>query len=365
MSIKKISFSLACFGVSACVHAAVPVPTLGQPADKTSNWLYNDNGSFTWQAVPKATYRFLISDRANFENFDERGQNCLNSGCYTFATKNSYAWRGNLPGFLFYSTRYYWKVRAVMSDGRIGDWSAVRWFEPSSAGLKMVVTNALRYVDQGSPQSIKKPGQKWQNDTEENDGEHMRVAIRRLKAYVDTYQGGYGAWVRAGRYIPNRTRNDMIVDLRPYPAVYADRIVDHIRDVYAGTAPSGDGDTLLLLGIRAQCKEFADRMVDGAGLSQKTYAHGASVSARVSYPRPGMYAFQLPETHSGIVRAVRYDSNGMASFMIIESNHEMDSNNHIIVEWSRPKGSVPWNRMVRGGRIQELVAPYVVVDPSK
>ena len=126
--------------------------------------------------------------------------------------------------------------------------------------------------------------------------------------------------------------------------------IERIRAVFNGTVPTTDNGTLAYLGIRAQCKEFADRMVQAGGATTRPYASTAVARANI---RPGMYAFKNDQGHAAIIVAVYWDASGQPTQLrLAESNWG--------IGWNNPTGQVPWNRTVATGREVSIADYYVV-----
>jgi hypothetical protein len=359
MPFRSVLAALGLMTATFSTHAATATPTLSLPANGTSNWLFNSGANFSWSAINGATYRIVVSDSATFANFSESSSSCINSGCVTAQLGTSYATPASLANYWFYGTAtYYWRVKAYTSSGGWGAWSTPRSFTTTSTQLRSVVTNALAYAGQASPQSFTGGG--WWTDMDIPVGSTIpdftrySNAMTTLSSYVASYAGGMNAWINAGRPITTAVRTSMRASLSSYPSVSVkDATIDQMRAVYAGLVPTTYNGMLSLMRIRAQCKEFADRMVMAGGLKRLSYT-----STGTSYPRPGMYAFWTPARHAAIIRAVSYSTANTPSAMLIESNWSPDV-------WENPDGQTPWWRTVIATRIQSLggTSGYVAVEP--
>lgn len=345
--------SLTLLAATGAAIAQTPAPTLQVPSNGQSNWLYNAGANFQWLAITGANYRIVISDQADFSNYNEAASACRNAGCITFASTNAFASRSNLANYWFYgSGTYYWKVRASTNRGGTSAWSRTFSFTTTSAGLRTVALAAVGNVGGNSPQSLvdTKTIPTWATDMAEGDGDRHRTALGRLHTHARSI--GYTTWVRGGRAVPSRARSAMVNDLSTYGR-NASQIVDRMITVYANSVPTSDRDMLSLLSYRAQCKEFADRMVSQGGLTPRSYSYTSGTSV---YPRPGFYVFNRGN-HAGIARAVSYSAQGIPQVQMVEANWGDG--------WSNPGGQVPWQRTVRGDRSLTINGrPYVTVDPS-
>lgn len=356
----RLACSFALLAVTVPSLAVTATPLQQTPSNGTSNWLFNSGANFRWSAITGATYRIVISDNAGFNNFNPTTLTCSNAGCKTLATSNAYASPANLSGYWFYGTgTYYWKVRASTPTGGTSSWSPVYSFTTTSAGLRSTVQAALSYINTASPQSrtdTKSPTT-WDTDMSSSDGTRHRTAMNRLATFVKAQ--GYTKWANGGRVITTKLRTDMAADLYTYPRTPYDTpalIVNRMVALYAGTVPASDDGMMALLGYRAQCKEFADRMVTAGGLTARKYNYGVASA----YPRPGFYVFNrqhVGNDHAGLVRAVSFTTAGTPQVQMIESNWGAG--------WTNPKGSVAWFRTIAADRVLTMNgSPYVAIDPS-
>jgi len=294
-----------------------------------------------------------------------------NASCATLASNDDYNGDRN---FRISSTvqagTYYVAVRHYSSTGTgaytltVGfvasappavGWSDVTGYRHAeTTKQRAIVAAALNGGNRPSPQSI--TGSPWLTDISDNDGARMRAAI----------QDVYDHWNSTRRpplplpSIPTAVQNTMRTHLsQTYPpSTYPgfantndqNAFIERIRSVFNGTVPTTDDGTLAYLGIRAQCKEFADRMVQAGGGTKHTY--GSTAVARTNI-RPGMYAFKNGNGHAAIIVAVYWDASGQpAQLRLAESNWGTG--------WANTPGQVPWNRTVATGR-QVPIADYYVV----
>ena len=210
---------------------------------------------------------------------------------------------------------------------------------------KAIVAAAVNGGNRASPQSI--IGTPWVTDTSNGDGARMRAAI----------QDVYNNWIANGRpylplgSIPTAVQNTMRSRLSATYKTTSDQngLIERIRLRFNGTVPTEDG-TLAYLVILAQCKEFADRMVQAGGGIKRSY--GSAAVARTDI-RPGMYAFKNNNGHAAIVVAVYWDASGQPTQLrLAESNYAS--------VWSNPVGQIPWNRTIAIGRAVPISDYYVV-----
>lgn len=348
---KKLSkpysllFILGSFYISLPVFAVTATPTLSSPANNQSNWLFNSGQTFSWNAIAGATFRIVVSKNNTFSGFtDMDGASTCNSTCITKSTVSTSLGKNTFSDYWWKEGTYYWRVRAFTPAGGTSAWSATRTFTTTS--LPGIVTSAIAAAG-NAPQSIM--GGIWLTDMAGGDGNRIRNAITTFSNWVNSV-GGYNTWVGNGRPVAsNATQTAMRANLNTY--VYNDQTqwIEKIRVRFAGAVPIDDNGTLSLLQIRAQCKEFADRMVSqGAGV-QKTYG-SPSVGSNV---RPGMYAFKNDNSHAGIITEVKWDNAGVITTHIAESNWG--------VGWSNPGGQVPWSRTVAVNTRDISMASYYAV----
>lgn len=351
-------------GASPSAWAATSAPTLVSPANGVSNWLFNSGAGFTWSTLGGTTHQIVVSDDITFANFNSSISACTNPGCVAAQVNTTSAGRTQLAGYWFYGTgTYYWRVRSYSVAGGWSAWSGTRSFSTTSSQLRAVVNAALPFLDKASPQST--GDGIWETDMDPPPGwtttdlSRYVAAMNVLQAYVNS-KGGYATWNAAGRSVTQTVKDNMAALLTSYPSLSTSTIrstiVAQMLTVYAGSVPSTENGMLSLMRIRAQCKEFADRMVIAGGLR----ARGYTATATTYYPRPGMYAFKTPQAHAGIIRAVSYSSSGVVSVRLIESNF-------LQAVWQNPPGQVPWLRTVsshdqvmnKGGSDN-----YIAVEPT-
>lgn len=333
------AFLLSCALLLPGAASATAAPTLLSPANGQTDWLF-DNGSqqtgaFTWQPIAGATYRIVVSNTSSFSGFsDQLGNSTCDATCVTFATTATSANARNLAGFWWFgSAPYYWRVRASTPTGGTSDWSPVRSFRTNS--VPGLITTALSYFP-NSPQSI--VGSTYHTDVYNSDGNRLRNAVAIFKAWVDTQ--GYTNWINAGRpSAPSNVRRSMINAISATYTETADqgRIIERIRTSYQNATPTTDQGILDFFGIRAQCKEFVDRVMLLNGLSPKY-----TWSTETNLVKPGMYAFWRYGDHTALVRAVKFDAGGARQAYVIEANRNYNG----AISWSNPPGQVPWSRTV-------------------
>jgi len=324
------------------------MPTLGNPADNAPNVLLR-NLAFSWNAVPTATnYRIVISETNNFSGFTEaNGASTCNNTCFTTATTGTNVTRTQLADYWWKVRTYYWHVRANGPNG-VSAWSNTRTFTTGTQIRRDIVTAALNFSNNSaSPRSV--TGTPWLTDVAGGDGSRIRNAIVFFRNWVETAirdggGGGYATWSVQRPVAPQATRTLMSNALSAngglYDATRRTMLIERIRLTFAGIVPADDNATLALLGIRAQCKEFADRMVELGRGTKRAYRTGAVPNVDIS---PGMYAFINDSSHAAIIIAVKWGANGnVTSLRLAESNWG--------VGWQNPTGQVPWERTITNAR---------------
>lgn len=330
------------------VQTATPqtaTPTLQGPANSVTDWLFNSDEGLRWTSIPTATYRVVVSESADFRGFtDSNGGSSCDNTCITAPTTTPSASKVLLANFRWKGRTYFWKVRANTATGGISNWSEVRTFTTTSNPA--IPTNAYNAAGNTFP-SIK--GEPWLTDVSNGDNTRIRNAIANFKIWVDSAAvGGFASWVKKGRQAASaNTIRLMNNDLSAtYNAADRELLIDRIRSVYANNVPLDDNGLLALLGIRAQCKEFADRIVESAGGTKRAYG-AAQAGTNI---RPGMYAFKNDNTHAAIITEVYWDTKGSAFAQISESNWGTG--------WNNPTGQIPWERTVANNRIVSMVNYY-------
>lgn len=327
-------------------HAATAVPTLRFPANLAGDWLFNGNSGFTWLPVSGATYRSLVSSNSTFSGFTDNttttSASC-NSSCFTFTTTANGATRGKFAGFSWGPGTYYWRGRATTSVGGAGAWTTTRSFKPTIT--PDVVSKALSYS--ASPASML--GTPWLTDVSANggttDGIRLRNAINVFHQWVGT-QGGYTKWAALSPcpippalvLTPMSAALTASLPLYQWSASSISSLQSRIQAKYRGAVLSTNQATLDFLAIRAQCKEFVDRMMALGGRKKAAYSAGVESNDI----RPGMYAFKRDRSHAAVIQTVTFSSSGVPSAKLVEANWASG--------WSNPRGGVPWERVVRKDR---------------
>lgn len=232
-----------------------------------------------------------------------------------------------------------WEAREVAKQFTDIGWSNDTGHKHAETPQQHAIVAAAMNIHEASPQSIATGNAMiWQTDTEGGDGKRMRDAIQVV----------YDYWSRSGRPalpfvapLPTSVQNEMRVRLRAtYSQTEQSAFIAQITSVFNGTVPGTDNETLQYLGIRAQCKEFADRIVQAGGGKTHTYSEGKALAVNPEDIRPGMYAFKKDSSHAAIIIAVKWDANGQATDLrLAEANMGPG--------WTNPKGQVPWKRGVR------------------
>lgn len=166
----------------------------------------------------------------------------------------------------------------------------------------------------------------------DGDGQDMRDAI-----------SIYDQWKRGVKYIGKsetkiRALMTQAISNPEYKQSSKRQLVDRIINVYATNIiiPTNDEGTLIYLGIRKQCLEWAMTISLNAGGVAKNYQNAGSVSRKDV--RPGMGYYNL-EHHAMIIIDVYYDQTGTATKLkVAESNYAS--------KWSNPPGDIPWERTI-------------------
>jgi hypothetical protein len=229
----------------------------------------------------------------------------------------------------------------------VAGWSDATGYRHSETTKQRAIVAAALSGGNGRPSPQSVIGSPWQTDTAGGDGGRMRLAI----------QDVYNYWVANKKpslplaTIPATVQATMRNRLAAtYPLAQQNAFVERIRRVFNGTVPTTDDGTLTYLGIRAQCKEFADRMVQSGGGAKKSYGSAAVAMTNI---RPGMYAFKNGNGHAAIIVAVYWGANGQPTQLrLAESNWG--------VGWNNPLGQVPWERIITTGRTVPISDYYVV-----
>ena len=344
---------------------AVQTPAPSLPANNAQNQLLN-NLTFSWVAIPNANYRIVISEKQDFSGFNEQNSTC-DSSCTTLPNATTPAavttstitristsvnprstTAGNFSGFWWKAGTYYWRVRANTSAGGASAWSGFRTFTTGSTIQRAIVTAANNAVG-NSPQSV--TGSLWLTDMAGGDGNRIRTAITTFSTWVNNSAGGFNTWQRNRPAAPAATQTTMRANiicprntttcLTPYSVADANNLIERIRLKFAGAVQNTDDTTLTLLGIRAQCKEFADRQVAAGSGTKKAYT--AAGIGNLQDVTPGMYEFKTDSSHSAIINAVKWDNAGnVTNVRVTESNWGNG--------WTNPGGQVPWSRTVTSTR---------------
>lgn len=331
---------------SANGWAALPsAPTLNAPSNGLTNWLFNVGTSgardtFAWSSVSGATsYEFVLSKQSNFSNYSEASATCA-SGCIAVTATTPSAGAAKFAGFVFESATYYWKVRAVSSSGR-GTWSQVRSF--TTTNRTNVVSQAMSYS--AAPQSrVDRTDGGTVTWLTELDASTLNDNVDyKLLNNAYTIYGMAPAPRNLGTTIsPTKLRSDMDAALTRsggWAPAERDKLIDRIAATFVPASLTRNG-MLSTLGIRTQCKEFADRMVIAGGGTPRNYP----TTTEYQQPgrldaRPGMYVFWKRNQHAAIINAVVFDANGSVFAHLSEANWGNT--------WgSNPVGQVPWQRIV-------------------
>ena len=242
------------------------------------------------------------------------------------------------------------------ASGSTVGWASVTHFRSADTDiLQSIVSAGMSFVGPSgvapSPQSIIVDPPLWGVDTDGGDGKRMRNALSR-----------YDNWYRTTPQ-PADSANialQMIGDFdsKDYLPGQKAQLVDRIISVYDAAARAGsvtvpvtDGDTLSFLGIRAQCVEFAKRLVSSVG-GEPSWTYASKGLTDPSEFRPGMILTIVQRSskgvitlmHTAIIVDIHWDTSGMPDqIKVVESNFS----NKAAGSWPQnPSGEVPWLRVV-------------------
>lgn len=273
----------------------------------------------------------------------EMTQNCLEfqAGCRS-EPKTSHVMSVNVAT---------WEAREV-SKQTTPEWSNDTGHKHAETPQQRAIVAAALNFSEKSPQSIATGiAVIWETDTEGGDGKRMRDAIQVV----------YDYWIQSGRTslpfvapLPTSVQKEMRARLRAtHSPTEQSEFITQITSVFNGTLPSTDNETLRYLGIRAQCKEFADHIVQAGGGKTHTYSEGKALAVNPEDIRPGMYAFKKDSSHAAIIVAVKWNANGQPTDLrLAEANWGKG--------WTNPNGQVPWKRVVSKTREVPVTDYYVV-----
>jgi hypothetical protein len=291
-----------------------------------------------------------------------------NASCADIASNNNYPDKNSSIPKLEQTGTYYVAVRHYNSSAGTGfyvfnvsfteakeGWSDVTGYQHAeTTKQKAIVAAALNGGNRPSPQSVATGSNVvWRTDTDDGDGARMRSAI----------QDVYNYWVGSGRptlplqSIPTNVQNTIRSRLSEKYSAVLQKFIEQIRLVFNGTVPISDNQTLTYLGIRAQCKEFADRMVQAGG--GVTHNYGFTEVKRTNI-RPGMYALKNGNKHAAIIVAVNWDASGQPTQLRLAESNWCGTTGFPACAWDNPKGQVPWDRIITTTR-QVPIADYYVV----
>ncbi|MFZ6781255.1 hypothetical protein ACO0LD_30840 [Undibacterium sp. Ji83W] len=333
-------------------YAALAVPTLNEPSNGISDWLFNltktgDRQPFSWSGVSGAAgYEFVLSRSPNFAGYDDANSTCLISSCKAVKAARLTASAANLNNFYFEAATYYWKVRAYTNTSK-GAWSVTRSFTTSSRS--QVVTQAMSYSNSPQSRIDRTDGGSvtWLTELDVNvlsdnvDGKLLENAqkiygLAKLPRNLGTATA------------PTQLRKDMktaLVRKDGWEDSERDKLVVQIATTFVPASVTRNG-LLSNLGIRAQCKEFADRMVIAGGGKPKNYSAMGTAKRDV---RPGMYIIWKSKNHAAIANSVKFDSSGNAFARLSEANWGS--------EWkTNPYGQIPWQRTIGHSREVQIFA---------
>lgn len=319
------------------------VPTLSTPANGATNWLFNlpTNGpreTLSWTtSLGTSQYEVVVSHQPNFSDaVDTTSGVFCSASCAARIVTGTSAKDLNFSGFWWESGTYYWRVRAIYPTSRSA-WSTTRSFV--TARKPDIVVQAKNYSS--SPASLAAgPGRTWIDETAGGDGGRLRAAMQTYRIARDKGLGTAGQQTQLARnMIANLGGSDWSTDSK-WSLISRIAATEETSPV-----PTTEQATLLRLGVRAQCKEFADRMVTAGGGTATSYP--AVTAAGSSDPHPGMYVFRRDYKsstgtyywgHAAVANAIRVETDGSRSARLSEANSGSG--------WSNPAGEIPWQRIV-------------------
>lgn len=320
--------------------STLSVPTLNMPSNGS-----NSLPVFSWDNVAGAkSYDIQVSKNIDFND-------CLSSSC--FAEKKGIK-QLQYSGFTkpFWEAKtYYWRVRANASKAiETSEWSTPRELNIGNQVHKNIAAVASNYTNgQASPQSITGD---WGDDLDppqtpsgaSADGKYIKDAINvyMILNCPECNISNVADVLKPSGYKKSSDR-----------MAIAKRIGDVLPLSMLVKAPDSDDELLAFLGIRAQCKELADRVVLEGGGTRHPYSN--SVGVELANIRPGMYAF-LGSSHAAIVNAIQLNSSGaVTKIRLTESNWGKG--------WANPSGQVPWSRTIGTTRVVSA-SGFKIVDTS-
>lgn len=221
--------------------------------------------------------------------------------------------------------------------GSVEGWANTTTFKQADTVLRENIVN-LAYAAIGSPSGLSQvcaEDRCWLTDIADGDGARMRNAI---SVYHDWRENHPNAVLD-----PN-IRTSMIDQFNnsAYPLAQQNMLVNQIINLYDGTVPSTDNETLSYLNIQKQCLEWAMYIAGEAGGVPTNYGGSGPFTAENITIRPGMGYYDL-DFHAMLIIDVYYNSHGEPQYVrVAESNWGTG--------WANPGGQVPWERTVRGNR---------------
>jgi hypothetical protein len=214
--------------------------------------------------------------------------------------------------------------------------------------VQQAIVNATRNASGPSPAShvnfiwngAIKSG--WLTDMAGGDGARIRTAINRYAAWRPTH-----VFQPIPSTLITAMKNDVAATYRGTDGINLVNQITYMYDLAMITSmrivapPQTDEQTLTFLGIRQQCKEWADMIVIKAGGTQRPYGSGIQTSS--ANFRAGMGLFFPGIPHASIITDVIRNSNSSIQFRIAESNWGTG--------WGNPSGMIPWNRTLQNIRV--------------
>lgn len=215
------------------------------------------------------------------------------------------------------------------------------------------------YNGQSSGQSASYPGAVFLTDCATGDGQRMRDAIQ---VYHNWFIAPPVKNACNNPSVPASVITSMKNKLLPYYSASDQTLmVERIRGKYNAwkcanpnsnfTVPTTDNPTMLFLGIRKQCLEWACTLA-GTSIgysgpfvtSQTSFRRGMGLYKYIQVYQNGQWVWK--GSHAMIITDIWWNvTNGVTTatkFKVAESNFGSG--------WSNPGGQIPWSRVIQVGR---------------